>query len=278
MHAIDTGRVIVSDTPDFIECSQQGLSHSHIVHLDEFIPDGKSAVFTLQSRNLSMAEDLFRHIDARAKAQSIITGRLAKGEGAPQNLLRNKVLIPWCDDETYRAWLQFLLGFPGIVPSPAWLFAQNRNVLERDEIQRLKTVLHNLMLDEICELNAEMLAQRYPYSRTSLAHYCRMLYGVPAGMLCRVWRVFTRTSVYMQEEQMLLPDGRYGRSPIGCLDGDYLNSLERVTGLRYTDLRLATQHDHWVAVWMRGWGRQKEKDYRQRIGSVQENVESSIFV
>lgn len=257
--------IVVTDTPSLTACLRQRLPDTQFLRLDEFIPNGKPVVFVLQSQNLPVAESVFRSIDEPAKAQSIITGRVAKGESVPQDLPRHTVLIPWCDDESYLAWLQFLAGIPGIVPSPDWLFVQNWDVHERDDIRRLKVVIDELRIKDICELTAHMLAQKYPCSRSSLAHYCRLLYGVPAGTLCRVWRVFTQTSVFLHEEQKLLPNGRYGQSPIRCLDGDYLNSLARVIGMRYTDLRLAAQREHWVVVLLRGW-RGKPISARVEIG------------
>lgn len=249
----DPRYVLVSDRSEFAKRHKRRLPQTSIVPLNEFVPNGEAALFAVARTSVSRAWKRFRKITTPFKNQSIMTGRLTPGDPLLANRLSGAVFIPWCDDEIYVRWVKFLLGFPGIAISPQWFFAKNFTMSCKPALEHLCEVFDALTAADISDLKATILAEKYPCTRRTLERFCRQLFCTTPGYLCRVLRVFARTAEFMRKEQQFLANGSKRKSPLACLDGDYLDSLELVTGLRYADLRLAAEKEHWVAVWMRAW-------------------------
>ena len=120
----DTAIVFCSDevclAPDLVS-----FLSDNVLSLAEFTPDGKPAIFVAAPEHLETAGQALKQMSVAARAQSLITGRIFKGESLPVQQPPNVALVPWSSEECFAQWLAVLQGMHTPVVSPYWFLPSN---------------------------------------------------------------------------------------------------------------------------------------------------------
>jgi len=118
-------RIVVCDEPALRNRLQTQLVEAKILPLARFLPNGLPAVIVASAANYAAANHLLDRISLTVRNQSVVTGRIPRGQSVPVLQPNNIVLLPWCEDEIFAQWAKLLLGLQTQFIFPDWLLKCN---------------------------------------------------------------------------------------------------------------------------------------------------------
>lgn len=247
------GVAIVCEEPALMSGLRKQFSKSAVLPLEEFLPNGTSVILVAKSQNLPGMHSLMEQMSFEAKTGSILTCRLQSGESVPLQQPVGTVVLPYCTNEVFAHWIALLQGVQISPIFPEWFFRHNPIESQDNTVQRLHTVLQNLMRWNSSQLLVPNVAEAIKCSPRHLQQLFVNLFGVKPGLLLRALDLFARTAQILRQETGLCSDSRRGYSPLREREDDYARRLKRLLGITYTELRQSGKTEHWAAIWMRQW-------------------------
>ena len=229
--------------------------------LQAFSPNNTPAIFGLYNHSAASqqkATTALHAMDNHARNQSILTWRCLSNQQQLASSETSTLVIPWCDDTLFTAWLNFLSGQSNLQAQVRWFFPVNAAADFQESIQLWADALAHLWQRPGQRADVAQLAKKLYCCRSKLKKHCQLLFNTSPGNLLRLLWVFEHTAWCIQQEQMM---GRKRRSPINEIPGNFCRIFKTVTGIGYRSFLQQSQNEHWVAVWMRHW-RENSRDVK----------------
>ncbi len=229
------------------------FSSGNVLSLTEFAPDGQPAIFVAGPEHLETASQVLQQMSATARAQSVITGRVPRGENLPVQQPLGVAFVPWSSEEPFAQWLAVLRGAQPELVSPHWFLLHTCQGYNPSGGSHLLQARQELPHGSACQWKLENLAKATHCSMRQLGKLFHEKLGMTPGLLLRVMVIFSDTAKLMQEETSLLNGKRRGHSPLRSQRNDYRRRLQRLLGMTYSELRHTAKTEHWAVMWMRKW-------------------------
>jgi len=118
-------RIVVCDELALRNRLQAQLIEAKVLPLAKFSPNGLPAVIVASSTNCATTNHLLERISFTVRNQSVVTGRVSRGQSVPVQQPSNVVLLPWCEDKIFAQWTALLSGLQTQTIFPDWFLRCN---------------------------------------------------------------------------------------------------------------------------------------------------------
>ncbi|KAA3659288.1 MAG: hypothetical protein DWQ10_09140 [Calditrichaeota bacterium] len=236
-------------------------------HIDAYTPDNTPSIFIVDPSNADQSLALYEALPHKTKASSVVTGRVEPDERPPLEQPGGTIFIHNCNDKKFLTWINLIAArrvnffyldwFVPLRVSPPYTYNEGLLIKAFD----------SLPVKHANEIQRKYLEKTVHCSSFKLDYLCKQIYGITPGKLLRIWRYFALTHKFMIEEAQLGSQPRRGRSPLRTIENDYCEALIRLLKISYSDLRLAAQDQHWIALWVAALRKVTPEFYKTPTGT-----------